>query len=321
MIDFRYHLVSLVSVFLALAIGVVLGAGPLRESIGDTLTNQVDALRRDKENLQLAVGNRDEQIQRRDAFIAAVGGEVVTDQLRDRSVVVVALPSAGREAVDALTAQVEAAGATVTGTVTLSRTWTDPDEAAFRRSLAGQLVPYLEEPPPAAAGAAGELGAVLAWAVSSRDADVAEETGADAATVLEGLRGGGLLAVDGDLEERATLVLLAAGAPEPADHQDAAQDDGAVQWLPVVEALGTSSSGTVVAGPLVAGDAGDVLSAVRASDLADSVSTVDGADTPMGRITAALALREQLTGGVGHYGFGEGATAVLPESAVPEPAP
>jgi hypothetical protein len=320
-IDFRYHLVSLVSVFLALAIGVVLGAGPLRESIGDTLTNQVDALRRDKENLQLAVANRDEQIQRRDAFIAAIGGEVVSEQLGGRSVVVVALPSAGSEAVDALTAQVEAAGASVTGRVTLSPAWTDPEEAAFRRSLAGQLVPYLEERPAAEAGAAGELAAVLAWAVSTPDIALAEEPDADAATVLEGLRGGGLLTVDGDLQERATLVLLASGAPEESAEGDdaAAQEEAAAQWLPVVEALRTASSGTVVAGPLVAGDAGDVLSAVRASDLSDTVSTVDGADTPMGRITSALALREQLSGAVGHYGFGEGATAVLPESAVPEP--
>ena len=35
MIDFRYHLVSLISVFLALAVGIVLGAGPLREHPGD----------------------------------------------------------------------------------------------------------------------------------------------------------------------------------------------------------------------------------------------------------------------------------------------
>ena len=35
MIDFRYHLVSLVSVFLALAVGIVLGAGPLKDTIGD----------------------------------------------------------------------------------------------------------------------------------------------------------------------------------------------------------------------------------------------------------------------------------------------
>ena len=45
MIDFRYHLVSLISVFLALAVGIVLGAGPLKEAIGDTLTGEVDKLR------------------------------------------------------------------------------------------------------------------------------------------------------------------------------------------------------------------------------------------------------------------------------------
>ena len=45
MIDFRYHLVSLISVFLALAVGIVLGAGPLRESLGDQLAGQVEQLR------------------------------------------------------------------------------------------------------------------------------------------------------------------------------------------------------------------------------------------------------------------------------------
>ena len=33
-IDFRYHLVSIVSIFLALAVGIVLGAGPLKEDLG-----------------------------------------------------------------------------------------------------------------------------------------------------------------------------------------------------------------------------------------------------------------------------------------------
>ena len=40
MIDFRYHLVSLISVFLALAVGIVLGAGPLRENLGDQLAGE-----------------------------------------------------------------------------------------------------------------------------------------------------------------------------------------------------------------------------------------------------------------------------------------
>ena len=40
MVDFRYHLVSLIAVFLALACGIVLGAGPLREAIGDTVSGR-----------------------------------------------------------------------------------------------------------------------------------------------------------------------------------------------------------------------------------------------------------------------------------------
>ena len=61
MIDFRYHLVSLIAVFLALAVGVVLGAGPLDDPIGQTVESRADALstsnnelRQDKAQLYLA---------------------------------------------------------------------------------------------------------------------------------------------------------------------------------------------------------------------------------------------------------------------------
>src|SRR5206468_1259154 len=51
MIDFRYHLVSLVAVFLALAVGILLGAGPLKDPIGATLTQSVKQLRADQDVL------------------------------------------------------------------------------------------------------------------------------------------------------------------------------------------------------------------------------------------------------------------------------
>jgi hypothetical protein len=44
LIDFRYHLVSLVAVFLALAAGIVLGAGPLNDTLGHALEKQTRAL-------------------------------------------------------------------------------------------------------------------------------------------------------------------------------------------------------------------------------------------------------------------------------------
>lgn len=46
MIDFRYHLVSLAAVLIALSIGIVLGAGPLNDNIGSTLSGEVTKLRR-----------------------------------------------------------------------------------------------------------------------------------------------------------------------------------------------------------------------------------------------------------------------------------
>ena len=53
MIDFRYHIVSLIAVFLALAVGVVLGAGPLGGTFGEQLTAQVETLRQEKEALRI----------------------------------------------------------------------------------------------------------------------------------------------------------------------------------------------------------------------------------------------------------------------------
>ncbi|HBO53687.1 MAG TPA: copper transporter, partial [Janibacter terrae] len=52
MIDFRYHLVSLAAVLIALSIGIVLGAGPLNDNIGSTLSGEVTKLRQEKEALR-----------------------------------------------------------------------------------------------------------------------------------------------------------------------------------------------------------------------------------------------------------------------------
>lgn len=64
MINFRYHIVSLTAVFLALAVGIVLGAGPLQNNIAEglnsTLTQEVSDLRADKSRLngELATSQR-----------------------------------------------------------------------------------------------------------------------------------------------------------------------------------------------------------------------------------------------------------------------
>ena len=323
MIDFRYHLVSLVSVFMALAIGVVLGAGPLEEAIGDTLSNQVGELREDTEDLTLAVENREVQIADRDAFIDSVTAPLLAEQLGGTSVVVVALPGAETDVVDALSEELAAAGATLTGRVTVAPKWTDPEQQAFRSSLSGQLVQYVEPRPAAELGPAGELAAVLAKAVVTSDIGAVGQADPDAATILEGLRAGELISVDGDPAQLATLAVVVGGSP------DESAGAGDPDWLEaeaqsytaLATGLDQASSGSLVAGPVSsAADPEGLLAQVREDpDVAAAVSTVDAVDTPMGRATTVLALREQRGGATGQYGVADNATALLPETGAAAP--
>ncbi|HZI97502.1 MAG TPA: copper transporter [Actinomycetales bacterium] len=321
MIDFRYHLVSLVSVFMALAIGVVLGAGPLKEAIGDTLSNQVAELRADTEDLTQAVENREVQIADRDAFIESVTDPLLAEQLGGTSVVLITLPGADSDVADALGEQLAASGATLTGRVALQPRWTDPEQQAFRTTLSGQLVQYVEPRPPAASGPAGELAAVLARAVVTTDIAAAGQSDPEAATVLEGLRASELISVDGDPAQLATTAVVLAGPPdEAAGAGDADWAEAAAQsYTALALGLDAGSRGSVVTGPVAsAADPGGLLAQLRADeDVAAVVSTVDAVDTPMGRATTVLALREQLGGTAGQYGVAENAAALLPAAAAP----
>ena len=71
MIDFRYHLVSLISVFLALAVGIVLGAGPLKQPIGESLQSQVEGLRTDRDHLRSELDTAHGDVEKLNDFVVA----------------------------------------------------------------------------------------------------------------------------------------------------------------------------------------------------------------------------------------------------------
>jgi hypothetical protein len=139
MIDFRYHLVSLVAVFLALAVGIVLGAGPLKDPIGATLTRSVQQLRNDQAALSQQLKTAQAGIDNRDKFVAGIQPALVADQLGGRSVVVVTLPGSDNDAVKPLTDAITAAGANVTGTIDVQNAWVDPADNAARKQAVEQL--------------------------------------------------------------------------------------------------------------------------------------------------------------------------------------
>ena len=93
-IDFRYHLVSIISVFLALAVGIVLGAGPLQGNLGDQLSDQVAALRTEKQTLNDKLTVSEKLVDGSDEYAAAVQPRVVRGRLTGHRAVVVVMPSA-----------------------------------------------------------------------------------------------------------------------------------------------------------------------------------------------------------------------------------
>ena len=250
MIDFRYHLVSLVAVFLALAVGIVLGAGPLKDPIGATLTKSVQQLRNDQAALTQQLKTAQAGIDNRDKFVSGVEPALVADQLGGRSVVLITLPGSDNDAVKPLTDAITAAGGKVTGTIDVQNAWVDPADDAARKQAVEQLRQAVGTLPTAgaptatrpgsgrssgsAAGSSSTSGAgsadstgssgaataaaviqaqaaqLLAGAVLTTEVSGSGKTDATERTLLDGLSKAGLIDVTGAVPGRATQVVLLA---------------------------------------------------------------------------------------------------------------
>ncbi|GAA4725298.1 Copper transport outer membrane protein, MctB [Promicromonospora umidemergens] len=316
MIDFRYHLVSLISVFLALAVGIILGAGPLQGAIGETLTEQVDALRAERTDLRTELDATQTALDGDERFIEAAGTQLVTGSLEGTRVAVVQLGEVSQDVHDGVLNQIDTAGATVVSKSVLTEAWTDAAEESSRETLAQGLRANLGEAAPEQEDPSAVLGAALALSLTGSDGGTDRSSQAtDLELQLE--RFG--LVEPGDEQSQAAeaVVLLVGPAGQPQETADGATEEaepGAEDvWLSVVQAVQQVSGAAVLAGPTT--ERGDVVQAVRDDEeIAPEVSTVSGIDRLVGRINVPLAVAARLGGVVGQYGLEDDATAVLPPS-------
>lgn len=316
MIDFRYHLVSIVSIFMALAVGIVLGAGPLKEDIGNTLTQQTSALRAEKTQLRTELDAEKRGTVARDAFSAAVAPKILNSQLTGKVVALVLAPGADGDLVKSITASLTLAGAKVGSTITLTNAWADPAKRTFRNTLANQLAPLVKAP--LSANPDQLAATVLARAVLGGSNLPAERVDPSASAALDGLLAGDLIASSPDqIVPSSGVVFL--GAPIKGS---TSQDTVArlATYVQLVRSMDAAGSGVVVATALNTLDptlSGELVAAVRKdSDAVKVASTVDDADLPMGEATIVMALAQQYAGGLGQYGLAADAKAVLPDATV-----
>jgi hypothetical protein len=313
-IDFRYHLVSIVSIFLALAVGIVLGAGPLQQQIGQTLTNQVSQLRKDKADLRSQLDTERQALEAADEFAAAVTPELVGSHLGGRSVVIVMLPGADSSVADSVAATMKTAGATVNGRVRLTAAWADPDpgKVAFRDQLSSNLGPLVGSTASATASVNDRMGAILAKGLMVSSVAEADRVTEQSEQAISGLKEAGLITVDGQTPKLSTLAVTVVGPPVTkltTENRTATLDT----WKTTAAQLDAAASGSVVAGPMTSSEPIGVIGAIRSDRaVAANVSTVDDVELEMSQPAIVFALVQQMSGGSGQYGTGVGATAVLP---------
>ncbi|GGM79624.1 hypothetical protein GCM10012275_57830 [Longimycelium tulufanense] len=311
MISLRYHIVSIAAVFLALALGVVLGSTAVSDRLLSGLAGDRESLHEQVADLQEERNALNAKLAAADRFTGTVGPTLVRGALDQRTVVLISAADASPADRDAVAELVRSAGGTVSGELQLTEAFADPGRADQLRQLVTRLVPAGVQLPTAtdpgtlAGGLIGPL--VLLGKESVQPQAKPEEVTA----ALSALTDGGFLRGGQDLRAAQLAVVLTGGAVGGA-----AAGDRAATVARFATQLDRSGAGAVLAGRAGSADGTGPVGVVRADTAAASVlSTVDNVDTAAGRTVTVLALRDELNGRSGRYGAAGNAQAPAPMPA------
>ena len=308
MISFRFHLISLVAVFLALGLGVLTGTTVINRGIVTQLENQTEDLSGQLQGVRQEVAELQTLREQWAVFGEEAMEPLLAGRLAGTRVLVVAQDGTDDGSIDGLLAALRSAATSpedVLGPIFLSGRMALRSEAE-RAELAGILgLPATEDAELLRAQAAALLADRLA--LGAIGDEVLEDLLAEGFLVDEGRH-----LEDADLRELGgadQVVVAVAGGPAGSSLNPEAF------LVPLVEELARDQA-AVAAGEPVNGEEEEppFVSVIRADgDLASSVATQDNLDQMPGQIGMVVAIEDLLAGVAGHYGVKDGATRPFPE--------
>lgn len=311
MINFRFHIVSLIAVFLALALGIVMGATVVNRAIVDRLNDRIDTV---EDNANRRKAESDElrgQVGQLEGYIDSTKDFAVTGRLNGITLATIATRGVDEDAVRETVELAQRAGARAPGIIWLEEKLTLSDDEALR-----QLGEVIGRPGGNAKTTRDETWNALA---SRLAAGGTAGVGEDLLTALVddgfvsfepvGDQAGEDFALASFPGGEARVLLIDGTNGKVADKEVVAPLSNAIvasQLRLVVGEVFDETDG----GP----DRGAMLRPIRGNDgLTQAVSTVDDLDLVEGRVTAVLALADLNRNVVGQYGYGAGATKSTPE--------
>ncbi|SPM42914.1 channel-forming protein [Mycobacterium numidiamassiliense] len=310
MISLRHHAFSLAAVFLALAVGVVLGSGFLSDTLLSSLRDEKRDLYTQISGLNDQKNVLNEKLSAANNFDNQLVGRIVHDALAGKSVAVFRTPDAKDDDVAAVAKIVGQAGGTLTGTVALTQEFVDANSAEKLRTVVNSSVlpagQQLSTKLVDQGSQAGDLLGIALLINTNQAVPPVDDLQRD--TVLAALRDTGFITYapsDHLAAANTALVVTGGGLPQDAGNQGASVARFAA-------ALAPHGSGTLLAGRDGSATGGAAVAVARAdAGINAAISTVDDVDSAPGRITAILGLHDLINGGhAGQYGTGHGATAI-----------
>jgi hypothetical protein len=315
-ISLRYHIVSLVAVFLALALGIVVGSTVLQEGTVSVLRATSERVRKESDensrrNVELAKQNGDLQ-----RFGASVLPQLVQDRLKGRSVVLVDTDKVDSGLRDGVRKVLEDAGADVDGQITFADDRLALGADADRTAMARLLAVDAADPDVLRGELVKKLAARLATstALPQQDGQRASDmlTGLQDADFLADLKLSRPLAAGTDPFPRQGSIFVLLG---PAAAATTALAPNAF-LVPLADQVSTQTGGPVAGAEAAAvpKETSWILALRDNRAVSRRVSGIDSVDTVHGQLALVQALQgslQQLP--AGQYGTKDGASGLLPE--------
>jgi hypothetical protein len=326
-IDFRYHVVSIVAVFLALAIGIVLGSTELQGPAYNFLDQTTSKLKTQLDQATSQQQAAQQQASEDELYAQAVEPTVLHNLLTGQQLLIVTEPGAQSSVVSGITTAANDAGASVTGQINLAPKFFDTsgttqdslnqttlDVAQSANITLDTSATYQQQAAQVIASEILTMSPASTSSGSSGSQSAGGDQGANAGTMLQAYAASQFLSITGQPGMSATLAIVVTPQNAPSDGSADPLDQ---VLIPLVQELAAKSSATVVVGSSSGSGAGSPIAVLRSNNVSNQVSTVDDADLVSGQTVAIQALAAKLTTGkVGSYGFtANGATAIAPSPA------
>ena len=308
MIHFRFHVVSIIAVFLALAIGTVMGSAFVGKAVINNLQKRNDIVSKKADERNTANENLKSQIDDFDKYVKASAPFAVARTLTGVRVNLVAERGIDGGIIDAQAGFLRQAGAIVPGVVWLESTWKldSPEATTALRSATG-LANRSRSTLRAAAGQL--LGRRLSTALPIGAEDVLAKLSDAKFVTVSGVAGSPTPTAADFLGDAARVLEVGGpGSDVPAD-----VIPGIARGI-VVEA-GAVAVGEVFAPSDQTPERSTWIDAIANDDvLRNHISTIDDLDRVEGQVGATLALAELGGAAFGNYGLDR-------DRAVPERVP